>query len=85
MSKNLVCVDPKLSSKTLTKITKHLSTQIVKSAVAPDLLYDVVQKCRSQPFTIMCDESNDYGNVHPKEYVDIPKTGPTELVHWLPQ
>ena len=38
------------------------TTQIVKRAVAPDLLDDVVQKCRSQPFTIMCDKSNNYGN-----------------------
>jgi hypothetical protein len=38
------------------------TTQIVKRAVAPDLLDDVVQICRSQPFTIMCDESNDHGN-----------------------
>ena len=38
------------------------TTQIEKRAVAPDLLDDVVQICRSQPFTIMCDESNDHGN-----------------------
>ena len=38
------------------------STQIDKRAVAPDLMGDVVQTCRSQPFTLMCDESNAYGN-----------------------
>ena len=38
------------------------TTQIVKRAVAPDLLDDVVQKCMSHLFTTMCDKSNVYGN-----------------------
>jgi hypothetical protein len=35
------------------------STQIVKRAIAPSLDEQVVLACRSKPFTILCDESND--------------------------
>jgi hypothetical protein len=52
----LCCIDA------ITHISFVFSPIIVKRAVAPDLLDDVVQICRSQPFTIMCDESNDHGN-----------------------
>ena len=37
------------------------TTQILKRAIAPSLNEDVINKMQSQPFSIMCDESNDQG------------------------
>ena len=34
-------------------------TQIVKCALAPNCTEQVVQQCKSSPFSLMCDESND--------------------------
>jgi hypothetical protein len=36
-------------------------TQIIKQAIAPDLWRTLIKRCKKQPFTILCDESNDRG------------------------
>ena len=49
--------DSKIASKFACKRTK--CTQIIKRAIAPSLEDKVVQMCQIQPFSILCDESND--------------------------
>jgi len=49
--------DSKIASKFACKHTK--CTQIIKRAIAPSLEDKVVQMCKKQPFSILCDESND--------------------------
>ena len=49
------------------------TTQIVKRAIAPNLNEDVINKMQSQPFSIMCDESNDQGgdkNFDIRQFID---------------
>lgn len=38
------------------------STQIIKRAISPSLDEEVTLACQSKPFTILCDESNDFGS-----------------------
>ena len=45
----------------LVKLQKVLLVVELRHTWSPGW-HRLVQKCRSQPFTIMCDESNDYGN-----------------------
>ena len=51
--------DSKIASKFACKCTK--CTQIIKRAIAPSLEDKVVQMCKKQPFSILCNESNDRG------------------------
>ena len=51
--------DSKIAEKFACKRTK--CTQIVKQAIAPDLWRTLIKRCKKQPFTILCDESNDRG------------------------
>ncbi|KAJ7991274.1 hypothetical protein DPEC_G00295630 [Dallia pectoralis] len=38
---------------------KTKATQIIKGAIAAELEDELVKTCRSQPFSLMCDESNN--------------------------
>ena len=49
--------DSKIAQKFGSSRTK--TTQIVKRALAPKLHQEVVEKCRSSPFSLSIDESND--------------------------
>ena len=51
--------DSKIASKFACKRTK--CTQIIKRAIAPSLEDKVVQMCTKQPFSNLCDESDDRG------------------------
>lgn len=51
--------DSKIADKFACKRTK--CTQIIKQAIAPDLHKTLIERCRRQFFTILCDESNDRG------------------------
>ena len=51
--------DSKIASKFACKHTK--CTQIIKRAIAPSLEDKVVQMCTKQPFSNLCDESDDRG------------------------
>ena len=51
--------DSKIADKFACKHTK--CTQILKQAIAPDLYETLIKRCQSQPFTLLCDESNDRG------------------------
>ncbi|XP_078315534.1 SCAN domain-containing protein 3-like [Crassostrea virginica] len=51
--------DSEIADKFACKRTK--CTQILKQAIAPDLYDTLIKRCQSQPFTLLCDESNDRG------------------------
>lgn len=52
--------DSKIAENFSCKRTK--CTDIVKQSLAPEFSDKVIDRCRNQPFTILCDESNDRGS-----------------------
>uniref|UniRef100_H3A7F3 HAT C-terminal dimerisation domain-containing protein n=1 Tax=Latimeria chalumnae TaxID=7897 RepID=H3A7F3_LATCH len=52
--------DSSIAKKYASRKTK--TTQLVKGGLTPNLDDEVAEKCRNQPFGLMCDESNDQGN-----------------------
>ena len=51
--------DSKIAAQFACKRTK--CTQVIKQAIAPDLENTLIERCKKQQFSILCDESNDRG------------------------